>query len=46
MNSLELSLQVFITLNGISHFVVDHVLVGDLQRNQELGSVGFPGEIR
>ena len=39
MHRLELSLQVLVHLKGVTHVLVMHVLVGDLQGHQELSSV-------
>ena len=43
MDSLELSLQVFVTLKRTSHLFIDHVLIRYLERDQEFCSVGFAG---
>ena len=45
MHSLELSLQVLVALEGSSHLFVDHVFIWNLEWNQELRSVGLPGQI-
>ena len=45
MNCLEFSLQVLVALNGVSHLVIDHEFIRDLERNQELGSVRLSVEV-
>ena len=45
MHSLEFSLQVLVDLKGVSHVVLVHELVWDLQGHQELGSVGLSLQI-
>jgi hypothetical protein len=39
MCSLELSLEIFVSLEGLSHLIISQVLVWDLERHQEFGSV-------
>lgn len=46
MHSLELSLQVFIDLEGFAHIFVNHELVGDSKWDKEAGSVGFTMQVR
>jgi len=46
VNGLEFSLQVFEDLQRLTHFLVNHELVGHLKRNQETGCVRFSLQIR
>jgi len=39
MGSLELSLEIFISLEGLSHLIVSQELVWDLKRHQEFSGV-------
>jgi hypothetical protein len=41
MSGLELGLQVLVDLEGVTHFIIDKELVGDSQRDQELGSISL-----
>ncbi len=45
VDSLEFSLEIFVSLEGVSHVLVMHELVWNLQRHQELGSVSFALQI-
>jgi hypothetical protein len=42
MCGLELSLEIFVSLEGLSHFIVSQEFVWDLKRHQEFGSVCSP----
>lgn len=41
MGGLELSLQVLINLEGVTHLIINEEFVGDGKWDQELGSVGL-----
>lgn len=42
MGSLELSLEVLVSLEGLSHFIISQEFVWDLKRHQEFGGVCSP----
>jgi hypothetical protein len=41
MRGLELSLQVLINLEGVTHFIINEEFVGDGKWDQEFGGVGL-----
>jgi hypothetical protein len=45
MGGLELSLQIFVVLEGLSHFLVNEELIWDIKRNQELGGISSSLEL-
>ena len=45
MDGLKLSLQVLVNLEDVSHILVVHILIWNLERHKELGCVGLSGEI-
>jgi hypothetical protein len=45
MSCLELSLEVFVDLEGLPHIIIDKELIWDLKRNQEFGSISSSLEL-
>ena len=45
VHSLELSLKVLVDLEGVSHVIVVHEFIRDLQRHEELSRVRLPLQV-